>query len=238
MAHLHVLASPDEVAARVALALTQAATAAIGDRGRALLALTGGSVASTCLPRLVDAPIDWRRVHVFSGDERAVPPDDGDSNYGMADRLLLSHVPVPPANIHRMRGEMADIDAAAADYEQVLVEVVGTPPVLDVVLLGVGEDGHVCSLFPGQDPSPAPAGWVAAVPDSPKPPARRITLTMPTLLAARQVVVVVMGEGKASIVQQALRDENSALPLAKVLRGAAHVDLIVDRDAAGPDVED
>lgn len=234
MPQIHVASSPVEVAARVATTIEGIAGAAIRDRGRASLALPGGSVADTCLPRLTSVRLEWRRVHVAFGDDRAVPPDDADSNYGRASRLLLSRVPVPSAHVYRIPGESPDLDVAAADYERTLVGALGTPPVIDVVLLGVGEDGHVCSLFPGHDVAPAPAGWVAAVRDAPKPPPRRLTLTMPTLLAARHVLVVAMGAAKAPAIREALADQASLLPVARVLHAGQQVELVLDTAAAAP----
>src|SRR5690606_27858721 len=150
---------------------------AIASGGRAAVALTGGSIATLCYPRLVSADVDWPHVEVFFGDERAVPPDDPESNYALADSLLLSRVPIAKDAVHRMRGEAADLGAAAAAYEADMVQALGDPPVLDVVILGVGPDGHVCSLFPGHALLDDER-WVASLDDSPKPPPRRVSLTL------------------------------------------------------------
>src|SRR5262245_4677777 len=109
-------------------------------KGRFAIALPGGSVAEAFLPVLAAAPVDWKGVDLYWGDERAVAPDDPESNFGLARRLLLDRV--AGARVHRMRAEAGDLDAAAREYEKELVP-------LDVALLGVGPDGHVCSLFPG-----------------------------------------------------------------------------------------
>jgi len=130
------------------------------------LALPGGSVAETFFPPLAEAPLDWREVEWFWCDERAVPPDHPESNFRLACELLLSRVPIDPARVHRMKAEADDLDAAAAEYEAELVAVLGGPRRFDVVLLGVGPDGHVCSLFPGHHEESS--RLVIAVTDSPK----------------------------------------------------------------------
>ena len=113
---------------------------------------------------------------MFWGDERAVAPDDADSNYGQVRASWLDRVAIPPERIHRMRGEQVDLDAAARDYEATLVSLLGAEPAFDLVWLGVGPDGHVCSLFPGHALLDEKTRLVAAIHDSPKPPPRRITL--------------------------------------------------------------
>ena len=151
--------------------------------GRALsLVVPGGSIARAFFPVLADAAIDWTKVDVFWSDERAVGSDHEDSNYRVANELLLSHV--GHARAHRMPADDPDLDAAARTYERELVRVLGDPPRFDVVLLGVGPDGHVCSLFPGQPALEEASRLVVAVTDSPKPPPRRLTLTLPALAGA------------------------------------------------------
>lgn len=190
------------------------------------LALPGGSVATSCLPLLAKADLDWSSVHLFWGDERAVPPDHADSNYGLAAGLLLSVAPIPAANVHRMRADADDLDAAARAYEDALRAVE-----LDVALLGVGPDGHVCSLFPGHALLGEHERWVRAIEDSPKPPPTRLTLTLPALASAREVVVVATGAAKAAVVREAIEDEASLLPLALALRVSRKATVILD-DAA------
>lgn len=206
---------------------------AMAARGRFAVAVTGGSAAELCLPGLVDADVDWSRVDVFFGDERAVPPAHEDANYGLAHRLWLGKVAVDPARVHRMAGEQADLAGAAAEYESILLRVLGDPPRLDLVMLGVGPDGHVCSLFPGHALLAEDAHWAAAVTDSPKPPAGRLTLTLPSLLEARAVIVVATGVSKADAVREAMDDDSSALPIALVAHGADDVTFLLDRDASG-----
>lgn len=223
-----VAALADAVTARI----EAEAARSIAARGRFALAVPGGSVATACLPRLVSGALDWARTDVFFGDERAVPPDHPDSNAGLVRRLLLAHVPVPAHRVHVMAGDELALQAAADRYATSMVEVLGEPPVLDLVLLGVGEDGHVCSLFPGAAALGMAGAWVAAITDAPKPPPRRLTLTLPTLTTARQRLVVAMGSHKASAIRAAIHDEKSPLPVARLARRSTHTWFMLDAGAA------
>jgi 6-phosphogluconolactonase len=197
------------------------------------VALPGGSVATAFLPRLGRARVDWPRADLFWGDERAVPPDHPDSNFGLAWSLWLEKAALPKDRIHRMSAEDADLDAAARAYESILVERAGSPPALDLVLLGVGPDGHVCSLFPGDRLLDEKTRLVAAIRDSPKPPPSRLTLTLPVLAAARLLVVAAFGETKAAVMRDALENPSSPLPVALALRGAKKALVLLDPPAAG-----
>lgn len=216
----------DRPLAALARHVEEEAAAAIAERGAFSIALPGGSVATGGFPLLAQASVDWTRVDFLWGDERAVPPDHPDSNYGVAKTLLLDAVQAPADRVHRMRADALDRDAAAAEYEKV-VRRVG----LDLAVLGVGPDGHVCSLFPGHPLLDEETRWVAAIDDSPKPPPQRLTLTLPCLAAARAVVVVALGSPKAEVIRAAFEDPDCALPLARVLSCAARAQLIVDRAA-------
>jgi 6-phosphogluconolactonase len=183
--------------------------AAVRARGLAFVALSGGSTPRALHALLVDpaepfrARVPWARLHVFWGDERPVPPDDPDSNYGMARDTLLRHVPVPPAQVYRIAGEDPDPAGAAERYAQQLRRVFaehgrleGGWPRFDLVLLGMGADGHTASLFPGTDAVRettrlVAAPWVATL------GTHRLTLTPPVLNAADRVVFLVTGSDKA-----------------------------------------
>ena len=201
-------------------------------RGRFALALTGGSAATALLPRLVSARIDWRHTEVFWGDERAVPAADRESNFGLALRLLLEPARVPAANLHRLPADLPDLEQAAAAGERELLGCLGNPPRLDWLWLGVGEDGHVASLFPGHPLLAERHRFVAALTDSPKPPAGRLTLTLPAIAAARRVVVTALGESKAAAIAAALGAPDSRLPLALALAAARRSWLLLDPAAA------
>lgn len=195
-------------------------------RERFALALPGGSVASAVFPLLAGAPIDWASVDLFWGDERAVPPEHPDANYALA----VQHMPevLARAGVHRMPADAPDLSEAAQVYERTLREATEERG-LDFVLAGLGPDGHLCSLFPGHALLEERARWVRAITDSPKPPPARLTLTMPALAAARELVVMAVGASKADVVSRCMRGED--LPAVRAT-DRDHAVLVVDRAAA------
>ena len=199
-------------------------------RERFTLAIPGGSVATRCFPRLAALPLDWSKIEFFWVDERAVTPMHDQSNYASAVRAWLGPAAVPAARIHRMAGEGADLERAAREYEAELTGVAGNPPRLDYVLLGVGSDGHVASLFPGhralRETRP-----VLAITDAPSPLPRRLTLSLPVLTRAARVVVVAFGRSKSQVLREALSDPASTLPVARIAREAPGCLFLLDRDA-------
>ena len=236
---LLVRADLETLAPRAARRIGDGLAAAARGRGRASVALSGGSTPVPIFERLADQAgrvVPWDRVVVCFGDERAVPPDDEASNYGMARRTLRDHVPLDPAHVHRMRGELA-APAAAEEYERTLraafPEAAADPalPLLDVALQGVGEDGHTASLFPGSAALAVRDRWVTAS-EAPRgmPVHDRITLTLPALARSRAVFVVVSGAEKADVVRRILVD-GEALPAA-LARGRDRTVWMLDRAAA------
>jgi 6-phosphogluconolactonase len=201
-------------------------------RGVFTVALSGGSLASEFFPALARLPFDWARTEFFWADERAVPPSDPESNFGVAQSLWLGPANVPAANIHRMRGERIDLQRAAREYTEALTTVAGTPPRLDLVLLGLGPDGHIASLFPGHPVSLEEQQLVAVVENSPKPPPRRLTLTMPVLAGAARVTVVALGKEKAAAIRDAL-ERNAATPVGILVKRARDIRFLLDQEAAG-----
>ena len=184
---------------------------AIADRGRFAVALAGGSTPRGMYARLTTeelaAQADWSRVHVFWGDERCVPPDHPDSNYRMARERLLDHVPIPTQNVHRIRGEI-DPEEAAVEYERTLRTFFSPHPEqrgaeFDLVLLGMGDDGHTTSLFPGSAALHEQVRWVVAHYVD-KVQSWRVTLTPVVINAAAHVTFVVSGAGKAERLRQVL----------------------------------
>ena len=222
--------SPDS--ARLASAAAQhvraIAAAAIAGRGRFRIALAGGSTPRAVYPHLVSG-VDWTRTDVFFGDERAVPPDDPQSNYRMARETLIDPAQIPADNVHRWRAESADLDAAARDYEDAL-RARSAPPWLDLALLGLGPDGHTASLFPGTS-ALAVDDRLAVANDVPALKARRLTLTYPALLPAGAVTFLVTGREKRAALADALRPE-SKLPAARIIHGPAPVWIFCDSEAA------
>jgi 6-phosphogluconolactonase len=196
------------------------------------IAIPGGSVARECFPRLSHLGLDWSMVDFFWADERAVPPTSPDSNYALARSLWLGPAGVPVERIHRMRGEATELDRAAQAYSDELAKVTGTPPRLDYVLLGVGPDGHVASLFPGH-PTSTGQRSVLVIEDAPRPPSRRLSLSLPVLTNAGRVAIVAIGEEKAVVIREAVEHADSALPVARVARGAQRCVFLLDRAAAG-----
>jgi 6-phosphogluconolactonase len=219
---------------------TQAAEV-IARREKFIVALPGGSVASAFLPTLAALAVDWTRIEIFWIDERAVPPDHPDSNAGLASRLLLVPARVPSRRIHRMQGELPDLDQAARRATDELKSIAGDPPHLDLAIVGVGDDGHVASIFPRRprtgtdvsiDAHSARAEQpVIAVYDSPKPPPRRLTLTLSVLANASVVIVAAFGASKAEAISGALHGKDPSVPIAELLRRASSSLVLLDRDA-------
>lgn len=236
---------PAAVAARAADLFVGAAREATAARGRFGAALSGGTTPGAVYALLARSlrreAVDWPHVHLFWGDERCVPPDHADSNYGAAERALLRHVPLDPANVHRIRGEMAP-DRAAAEYEAALRAYLGDPSAphgaLDLVLLGLGADGHTASLFPGTEAfrdalEGRETGWVVANHVGALD-AWRVTFTTRPINGARRVAVLVTGAAKATALREvlALRGRPAQLPAQLVQPTVGDLDWIVDRAAA------
>jgi 6-phosphogluconolactonase len=217
---------------RLARDFSAEATRAIAERGFFAVAIPGGSVATNCFPRLATLPLNWRQLQCFWVDERSVPPSDPESNYAVAQKLWLGPAGVPSASIHRMPADRPDLESAAAAYAEELTSVLGSPVRLDFVLLGVGPDGHVASLFPQHDALAREDRLVAAVLDAPKAPPRRLTLTLPVLAGAERLVVVAFGESKAEALREAVERDDSGQPLARLLRRTRRPLLLADRSAA------
>jgi 6-phosphogluconolactonase len=232
----HVASDGDAFARTAAEAFTAAATEATCERGRFLVVLAGGSTPRPVYQLLATDPalrtkVDWRRVHVYWGDERAVPPDDQRSNFRMAHEALLAHVPVPAAQVHRIRGEDGP-ERAAEEYDTRLRVLARSQdrdiPRFDLVLLGMGADGHVASLFPRSAALDDVRRHVAAVTGAGVDPPR-ITLTPPPLRDARAIVVLVSGAHKTATLRAVLEGGPGAaeLPARIVLAGLSSVQWLV-----------
>ena len=206
---------------------------AIAARGQCLLAVPGGSVADAVLPPLSRALLPWDRVHLFWCDERAVPVSHRDSNAGQAMRLVAGSSLATVAHLHPMSGDGPDLLAAADMYAVELNTVAGSPPVLDLVLLGVGDDGHVASLFPGHAALEEQHRAVVVERHAPKAPTTRLSLSLPVLLRARDIMIVAFGANKADALHHALEDSRATTPVARVIRHASRVRIMLDDAAAG-----
>lgn len=234
-----VVCDPAELAETAARFVTEAAARACAERSRFMLALSGGETPRRTYERLARPPfrdaVPWDCTWIFFGDERAVPPDHAESNYRMAQETLLSKVPIPADHVFRMPGEAEDLDAAAAEHARELAAVFGTRrgqlPRFDLVLLGLGVDGHTASLFPGSPvlrevfrPVTAVHAAAAAIPE-------RITLALPVFNAAGCVAFLATGPEKAKVVKSVLVDR-APLPATMVSPADGRLVWILDRDAA------
>jgi 6-phosphogluconolactonase len=222
-AELRVL---DDPAAEVAELLVEAASAG------GHVVLTGGSSPRRAYELAADAGADWSGATAWFGDERCVPPDHPDSNFAMTDAALLSRLERPPAVV-RMRGEL-EAEAAAAGYEAEIRERLGGNPRWDLLLLGLGPDGHTASLFPGKPEVEERSRLAVGVPlAGMEPQVPRITLTLPAICAARAVVFLVTGEGKADAVARVCaRAPDSGLPAAHVRPRYGSLTVLLDEAAA------
>ncbi|HQZ18908.1 MAG TPA: 6-phosphogluconolactonase [Vicinamibacteria bacterium] len=232
----------EAVAQYAAREFVRRARSAIEASGAFKVALAGGSTPRRTHELLADPSlsnqVDWEATHIFFGDERAAPPDHPDSNYGNALETLLSRVKIPEAQIHRMEGERADLDTAATEYEATLAEsfdltVESGLPRFDLVMLGLGEDGHTASLFPGTLALDESRAWVVAN-DVPEKATRRLTMTVPLLNAARCVMFTVEGGDKAASLSAVLEGPSDPHRFPAQLIAAADGDLLwlIDRAAA------
>lgn len=198
------------------------------------VALSGGSTPRRLYEVLAAPPfrerVPWGRVHVFWGDERCVPPDHSDSNYRLAREALLDKIPILAENVHRIWGEMPP-DQAAAAYQTELEAVVGVNGRLDLILLGMGADGHTASLFPGTEALEERERAVVAVYVE-RLQAWRVTLTLPVINAARQVLFLVTGAAKAEIVQAVLEGPEGRFPAQQIRPTAGQLTWLVDVAAA------
>ena len=224
-----VVPGPAELAEAAASWTAERITAAVARRRACYLALAGGETPRGCYKRLAGPPyrdsLPWASVFVYWSDERQVPLDDPASNYAMAKAALLDHVPIPPEQVFPLVGDPTPaLRAVPPD--------VGGRPRFDVIHLGLGEDGHTASLFPGSPALQEAQALVAAVHDAPKPPPDRLTLTLPVINAARAVLFMVQGASKREALAR-VRRRDPAVPATHVQPVDGELRFIVDRAAAG-----
>ena len=241
--HIQVVADRQELSRVAAKHFVRLATEAILERGRFTVALSGGSTPQSLYRLLANqkepyrAMLGWENIHFFWGDERHVPPDHPDSNYRMTNEAMLNEAPIPLENVHRIRSELADALQAAAEYEQTLCDffklVEGEYPQFDLILLGMGSDGHTASIFPNSDVINervrlVVATWVENF------KSYRITLTPPVLQSGAAVNFLVSGADKAKALREVLEGEYhpERLPAQLLRQTKADVLWLVDRSAA------
>jgi 6-phosphogluconolactonase len=234
MTRLTTCPDAEKVAARAAEHIARALRRAIEERGVAHLALSGGTTPGRAYELLAGEDLDWSAVEVWFADERCVGPADEQSNYRLASQTLIEPAGVAGERVHRMQGELGPHDGAER-YERELADALpshGGPPVLDLIVLGIGPDGHVASLFPGAATLRAGEGAVClGVEDSPKPPPERITLSLPVLRAARGCLLLATGPSKADALAAMLEEPSPHVPASLLRRDRLTV--MMD-DAAAP----
>lgn len=223
----------DEVAAEAAAAFDVRVTAALQQQARFAVAVPGGSVSTTVFPRLAELSLPWDRLDLTFVDERVVPIADPESNRGAAEREWLARLGTARPRVIAPPVDRLDPVVVADAWQSALVEALGSPPRLDLAILGMGADGHVASLFAGHPLLGRRGRWTAGLSDSPKPPPARVTLTLDTLAAATEIWIVAFGREKAAAVAEARDNTASLLPVAIVARAARRVGWFLDAAAAG-----
>jgi 6-phosphogluconolactonase len=241
MTRITTFADPEATAERAAVEIARALEGAREQRGVAHLALSGGSTPARTYELLAAAVDGWDGVEIWFADERCVPPEDEESNYRLAAETLLRPAGIDPARVHRMEGELGP-DEGARRYADALRAGVASDdataptssplPVLDLIALGIGPDGHIASLFPGAPTLDAgEQALCLGVHESPKPPPERITLSLAVLRAARRCLLLATGAGKADAIAAALGEPTKHVPASLLVR--ERLTVIVD-DAASP----
>jgi len=233
-----IFETPEQVAEAAAERFVDCAAASVSDHGSFAVALAGGSTPRRAYELLATDEfkdrVDWPRVHLFFGDERAVPSDDPQSNYRMVNDALISRIAIPAENVHRIRGETAPAESSES-YEAELKSLFGAVawPRFDLVWLGLGADGHTASLFPRSDALQEETRWVVAT-RQPQTRQDRITLTLPAINHAARVTFMVTGKDKAATLARILRSESvdEELPARTIRPVNGILEWLVDRAAA------
>ena len=233
MSDLWIAPAPDDVSDAAPRFIARVAADAVSRRGQFTIALAGGSTPLAAYAHLAAIPgIPWQQTHIFWGDERCVPPEHPDSNFRAAHTALLARAPIPLENVHRMRGE-DDPQAEVRRYESLIREVVvGSPPRFDLILLGLGTDGHTASLFPGSEALDEGERLVVAAIPPPYAQHTRITFTLPLINAARRVLFLATGGEKASVAAQILEGRSLQLPAGRVRLCDGEITWMLDEAAA------
>jgi 6-phosphogluconolactonase len=231
--------SPLNAAARAAEVFKSIVSEAVSQRGVCYLALSGGTTPRATYSSLAEIAIcdeaPWSQVEVFFGDEHDVPQDDVDSNYAMVQRTLLDHAPIDWQRVYPMRADAKDIAAASAEYENIIRRTLPDSPTgipqFDLVMLGMGGDGHTASLFPNSAALEEAHKLVVACHVSVLG-RNRMTMTYPLINAARNILFLVTGDDKANVVKRVFREEDQSLPAARVSATHGMVHVVLDTAAA------
>ena len=235
---LRVFRNTEELSRHASELFVERAAQSVRKRGQFLVALNGGSTPARSFQLLASEyrdQVDWSKTHIFWGDERLVPPDNSESSFGQASTLFLQHVPIPDTNIHRIHAELEPEDSAN-QYARILKQFAAPMlefPRFDLVYLGMGEDGHTASLFPGS-PSDVTAPVMAVTAHYQDRPARRVTLTPVVFNQARLIAFMAAGEKKANTLSEVLsgRYQPELYPAQRIEPKDGKVIWLVDEDAA------
>ncbi len=234
--NIHIYPNKKKLVAATAERMVDSVEKAIVENGLCNIALSGGNTPGGVFSLLASSPyrdrVDWNKLHVFWGDERMVPPEHNDSNFKMARETLLDHVAIPDDNVHRIRGEIAP-EQAAENYAALLNNHFKTGlPRFDIILLGLGEDGHTASLFPGTDVVEERERYVVAV-FVPKLDSWRVTLALPVLSAAREIYFLVSGRSKSDIIQRimSMKEPSKEFPATMVDPDNGELHWMLDSEA-------
>ena len=232
---IHFYRDVQALSSAAAGAFLASAKAVLSERSRFVVALSGGSTPRPMYARLASeyrSALEWSRVHFFWTDERFVPPDDDESNYRMAREAMLGPLGIAETNVHRPDTSTSGPEESARRYQETLREFFGSDlPRFDWILLGMGEDGHVASLFPGSGALGETQRLVIAVTDSVKPPPVRLTMTLPVLNAAREIHFLVSGRRKQAVFSHIFAQESEDLPARRIRPTHGSVDWWVDYEA-------
>ncbi|MCP4268688.1 MAG: 6-phosphogluconolactonase [Candidatus Brocadiaceae bacterium] len=234
--NIHIYPNKEKLVAATAERMVDSVEKAIVENGLCNIAMSGGNTPGGVFSLLASSPyrdrVDWNKLHVFWGDERMVPPEHKDSNFKMARETLLDHVAIPDDNVHRIRGEIAP-EQAAEEYASLLNDHFGTDlPIFDIMLLGLGEDGHTASLFPGTDAVEERERHAVAV-FVPKLDSWRVTLTLPVINTARDIYFLVSGRSKSDIVQRimSMKEPSKEFPATMVKPDNGELHWMLDSEA-------
>ncbi len=234
--NLTMFATKAELVEAAAARIVSKIMQSVSENGTCLVALAGGStpreIYAAMVQKAEEARVPWEQVHVFWGDERCVPPEHADSNYRMAHESLLRYVPIPEQNVHRIMGELNPDEAAERYAQEVGAVLAGRSHGFDLVLLGMGDDGHTASLFPGTTALDVVDADVAAV-FVEKFDAWRVTLTLPLFNRGKEVLLLVAGESKAEMVERvkALHAPCKDYPVSLIRSVAGKVEWLTDNAA-------
>jgi 6-phosphogluconolactonase len=234
-ARIEIFPDPESLSLRGADLFEEFAAATIAQKNRFTIGLSGGSTPKLLYSKLVHRDLSWSQIHLFWGDERFVPRNSADSNYRMVKEALLDFISIPEQNIHLMPGELTDHDKAATQYETELQHFFGRSavPRLDLLYLGLGEDGHTASLFPGSPALREQQRWVVTAEGAASPHVPRLTLTLPVLNAAAQICFLVAGAAKAAPFKRVFEEQDRSLPASLIQPQNGDLLFLVDRAAAG-----